>query len=104
MLNKNDKPASESAAGHSQYKKEKNQYKSKGQNQGTKTCRICRFIFHPEGKTVIDRSTCPARDCNCRKCQKRKHHASVCLSSKSSATKTDNDGDQKEASEITSDA
>ena len=102
MLNKTDKPASESAAGHSQYKREKNQQKSKGQS--TKSCRFCGFTFHPGGKTAMDRSTCPARDSNCRKCQKKGHHASVCMSSKSNASETSNDGDQEETSEIPSEA
>ena len=84
LLNKTDKSASESAAGQSQYKKEKDQRKSKN----TK-CRFCGYNTHPGGKTIMDRSVCPAHDKTCRKCQKIGHLASVCMSCKSQAAETE---------------
>ena len=52
----------------------------------------------------MDRSTCPARDKNCRKCQKKGHHASVCMSSKSNAAETNDDDDADANTEIPAEA
>ena len=83
-------PPSDAAAGHSNYRKSKNDNSNnknnnknsqKKDNSNTK-CRWCGYLSHGKGKPM-DRANCPASNEICLNCHRKGHFTSVCEKSKS---------------------